>query len=185
MQKNHRILAWALCAGGAVALLAQAADLVKPNVRLGLWEMKTTGKPTGMPSGVPSIPESVLAQMPPERRAQILASMQGAAGRPVAFRECITAENVGQGLQTHEPRPNCQRTVLASSSSELKVHEECTSERGNEVSDVHLSYGSDHVTGTVSVAFSRGGQSMTTERTIEAHWVSADCGTVKGVEMVK
>jgi len=182
MQKNHRTLAWVLCAGGAVALIAQAADLVKPNVRLGLWEVTSTGKA----SGAPPIPEEALARLPPERRAQILASIQAAASKPINMRQCMTAEKLAKGFDVgRSERENCQRTVVSSSAREMTVHEECSSEGGKQTVDVHFSFTSDHVTGTVNMVMSRGAQSMTSERTIDGHWVSADCGGVKDSETVR
>ena len=183
MQNNHRRLAVLLCAGAAIALIAQAADLVKPNIRLGLWETRITGKA----SGPPPIPEEVLARLPPERRAQFMAAAAGAAGRAVAMRQCVTADKLAQGLAiSSRARADCQRKVLSSSTSEMSVHEDCSDPSGGKESvDVHFSWASDHVAGTVHAVIQRGPQSMTTDRTIEGHWVGADCGGVKDVEIVK
>jgi len=182
MHRNVRRLAAVLGAGAVVALVAQAADLVKPNVKLGLWEITSAGKA----SGPPPIPDEVLARLPPDRRAQVLASVQGAAGKPIALRQCVTAEKVSQGLQVDRARADCQRKVVSSSASEMSVHQECSEPSGGKVSfDMHFAWASDHVTGTVHMVMTHGAQTMSTDRTIEGHWVSADCGAVKDVEMLK
>ena len=182
MHRNVRRLAAVLGTGAVVALEAQAADFVKPNVKLGLWEITTAGKA----SGPPPIPDEVLARLPPERRAQVLASIQGAAGRPMALRQCVTAEKVSQGLQIDRARGDCQRKVVSSSASEMTVHQECSDPSGGQESfDVHFAWASDRVSGTVHVVMTRGARTMSTDRTIEGHWISADCGAVKDVEMLK
>ena len=181
--KRWKIAAAAACSGALVALIAQAADLVKPNMRLGLWEMTSTGKA----SGAPPIPEDALARLPPEKRAQLMASIQAAAGRPMVIRQCMTADKLAQGLQVSD-RPNCTRTVLTSTPSEMNVREECTSQGGTHIQVMaHFFFsGGDHATGTINMAMSgANGQSMTTERTMEAKWLGADCGGIKDAQIVR
>src|SRR5208282_2753443 len=81
----------------------------------------------------PPIPPEVLANMPPERRAQAEAMMQGAMARasePQVMRNCVTEEQLRRGLNLDETHnPSCQPTVVSNSTRQLVVHEECAGAR--------------------------------------------------------
>jgi hypothetical protein len=169
------------CLGSAtalIALLAQAADLVKPNIKLGLWEITTTTKMAGLP-------EEMLARVPPERRAQMLAALQASAGKPHVMKECMTQEKLAHGFKADE-NPSCTRQVLSSSASEVKVHDECTTEQGKRTVDGHFQMPDrEHMTGSMHVVMTRGERTMNVDGTLEGKWLAASCGDVKDVEVEK
>jgi hypothetical protein len=74
-RKNWLYVAYA---GATVALLAQAADFVRPNIKLGLWEVTNNPQVSGQ---IP-IPEDQLAKLSPEQRAKIEAMIQNGMQMP-------------------------------------------------------------------------------------------------------
>jgi hypothetical protein len=91
----------------AAALIAYAGDVgVKLNVKLGLWEVTTSGK-TG------DIPEQMLAQIPPERRAQMIAAIKASANRTRTYRQCMTAEKLAKGFDVQPTREGCASSARA------------------------------------------------------------------------
>ena len=162
-------------------LLAQAADMIKPNIKLGLWEITTTTKMAGMPA----ISDEMLAKIPPERRARMLAALQASSGKPHVAKEYMTEEKIARGFKADEGS-SCTRKVLASSGSEVKVHDECTSEEGKRTVDGHFQMTDhEHMTGTVHIVTTRGERTMNLDGTLEGKWLSASCGAVKDVEVEK
>jgi hypothetical protein len=162
-------------------LLAQAADIVKPNIKLGLWEITTTTKMAGLPG----MSDEMLAKIPPERRAKMLAALEARSGKPHVAKQCMTEEKIARGFKTDEG-DSCTRQVLASSATEVKVHDECTTEQGKRITDAHFQMTDhEHMTGTVHVVMTRGERTMNLDGTLEGKWLSASCGNVKDVEVEK
>jgi hypothetical protein len=158
----------------AITLLAHAGDKVKLDVKLGLWEVTTSGKPMSQ------IPEEMLQSIPPERRQQVIASMQAAMTKPETHQQCLTAAKLAQGFDFGERHASCQKTVETNTSSSMSVTANCTSPQGKEVVKASFQASSrENVTGNINVAMSRGTQTMTMDRDFHAKWLGADCGNVK------
>jgi hypothetical protein len=177
MSSHNRKIAVAF-AGALLVAAAAAADLVRPNIKLGLWEI--TASPQG---GMPTA-DDMLARLPPEQRAAVAAAMQahaGMAAKPHAFKECMTPEKLGRGFKTADDDDStCQRKVLSSSAGEMRIHGECTKPQGNIAMDVHFQFaGGDRMTGTVNIVRTMGGRSMTINALVNGKWLGADCGGVK------
>ena len=85
MNNRNVVARWATGSALTITLLAHAQDTVKLNVKLGLWEVTTSGKPLGQ------LPEEMLQRIPPERRQQVIASMQAAMTKPETHQQCLTA----------------------------------------------------------------------------------------------
>ena len=170
----------------SLVAVALAADYVKPDIKPGLWEV------THVPqvSGQMPIPEDQLAKMTPEQRARVEAAIQASmsnAQKPRVSRECMTPEKIARGfdLGKHDDA-SCTRKVITSSSTELKLHDECSKPNGKSVTDVHFQVsGGVKMTGTVNVVMSSGTQSMTINNTLTGKWLGADCGNVKDAEVQK
>ena len=164
----------------AAALIAYAGDVgVKLNVKLGLWEVTTSGK-TG------DIPEQMLAQIPPERRAQMIAAIKASANRTRTYRQCMTAEKLAKGFDVQPTREGCQRTVVSNTSTDMTVREQCTGSEGAQNIEAHFhADSSQSVTGTVSAVITRGSQTMTVDNNMQSKWLGASCGDVKDVQVVK
>ena len=163
-----------LCvAGGA---LAQTSTL---DLKPGLWEITSTGSMTG----APPIPPEVLANMPPEKRAQVQAAMQAAmarAGEPQVARNCVTAEQLRRGLNFDErPNPSCQRKIVTNSSSLLVVHEECAGARPMVGDFRFTAIDRETMKGDINVVMGSGADTTTMQRNLQGKWLGSDCGDVK------
>ncbi|HUI60381.1 MAG TPA: hypothetical protein VLX90_09165, partial [Steroidobacteraceae bacterium] len=139
MRSRSRTAMRLACACAAVTLVAQAADLVKPDIKLGLWQVVNDPQVSGeMP-----IPEEDLAKLPPEQRARVEAGFRASvarAVRPHTYRECMTAEKLARGFDIDKKgdEASCKRRVISSTSSELTLHDECDRSGEKTVSDIHF-----------------------------------------------
>lgn len=172
--KQRFVIAWVLGSALGFALLAHAGDAVKLDVKLGLWEVTTRGKAGGQ------LPDELLQRIPPERREQMMAQMRAAAERPTTHRQCLTAAKLAKGFDISQERASCHRTVESNTSSAMSVTEVCNEGQGAQVVKAHFeAVNRESVTGTINMAMTRGGQTMTMDRDFQAKWLGADCGTVK------
>ena len=173
--------------GLAITALVQAAELTRPDIKPGLWEITNSPQISGeMP-----LPEDQLAKMTPEQRARLQAAMQAnmAKGtKPRVYKECMTPEKIARGFETG-PRAedsSCKRNVISSTAKELTLHDECSKQDRKSVTDVHFEVkGGTQMNGTISVVMNSGGKTMTVNSTIRGKWLGADCGRVKDAELVK
>jgi len=173
--------------GAAVSLIAEAADLVKPDIKPGLWEV--TSHP--QISGQMPIPEEELAKLTPERRAKVEAAMQSSmasAAKPRVYKECMTAEKIAKGFETADPSEggSCKKNVITSSSSELQLREECSRPDGKTTVDVHFQIsGGVRMTGTINAVMTAGSRTMNMNSKLEGKWLGSSCGSVKEAEEEK
>ena len=162
----------------------QAADLVKPNIKPGLWEV--TSHP--QVSGQMPISAEMLAKMTPEQRARMEAAMKASmanSAKPRIYKDCMTPEKIARGFDIDQQDKNsCTRKVVSSSASELTLHDECKQQDQKTVSDVHFEVkGGTQMNGKINIAMtSTGGKTMTIKSTVEGKWLGADCGSVKDAE---
>ncbi len=187
---SHKLLcvvSAGLVAALGCALIAHAADPVKPDIRPGLWEVSNHPQVSGqMP-----LPEERLAKMPPEQRAKVEAAMQAGmaqAVRPRVYKECMTPEKIARGfdIDKHGDSASCQRKVINSSATELQIHEDCTRPDGKTSIDVHFQVaGRVQMTGKITAVMTAGSRTMTMNSTVEGKWIGASCGTVKDAEVEK
>ena len=165
------------------AALPAAHALDMPPIRPGLWESKPgptllDGKPTPSPAQM----AAQLEHLPPQVRAQIQQQMQAqgvALGAGGSVRHCITAEMLkrqqwGQGHQ------GCQITSTGRSGSTWRWSGQCTQPAGSMEGTTSLQ-GDTAYRSEVKVKTQRNGKSHLMTTTVEARWVSADCGAVKPV----
>ena len=166
------------------ATLAHAADIMKPNIKPGLWEVTSSPQMSGqMP-----IPDEELAKMTPEQRARMEAAMKNYMAKPHIHKECMTPEKIAKGfdIDRHGADSSCVRKVISSSSSELTLHDECNNKDHKTVSDVHFEVNSGtQMSGKINVVMtSSSGKTMKVNSILQGKWVSASCGSVTdgGVE---
>jgi len=168
--------------------LASAADLMKPNIKPGLWEITNSPQVTGeLP-----IPEDALAKMTPEQRARMEAAMKNYAAntsKPHVYKECMTPEKIAKGfdLARHEDEKACTRKVVSSSANEVTLHDECNKPEGKTVADMHFEVkGGTQTNGNINLVITRpNGKTMTMKSTLQGKWIGADCGSVKDAELEK
>jgi hypothetical protein len=172
--KQHFVTPWVLGSALGFALLAHAGDAVKLDVKLGLWEVTTHGKAGGQ------IPDEMLQRLPPERREAMIAQMRAAAEKPETHRQCLTAAKLEKGFDFGHERASCHRTVDSNTSSAMAITETCNEDQGTQVVKARFeAVSKEHVSGTINMVMTRGGQTMTMDRDFQAKWLGADCGTVK------
>src|SRR5579871_6051836 len=144
----------------AVATLAHAAELTKPNIKPGLWEVTVSPKM----SGEMSIPEDQLAKLTPDQRARIEAAIKSSQ-KPHVYKECMTPEKIAKGFEMDRgsDEASCKRTVVSSSTSELTLHDECNNPTRKSVTDVHFEIkGGTQMAGKVNVVVNNAtGKTMT------------------------
>jgi hypothetical protein len=175
-------------AAGAVVLLPMASlsfadDVIKFDVKPGLWETTSTSQMEGlnMPAA-PQIPPEKLAQMPPAQRAQVEAMLKNRPGAPRTStnRSCQTKESLSRGMGLNN-QPNCTQQVVSSSSSKLQVHVECSSQGGGKsVGDLIIDrIDGEHAKGAMDMKIASGDKNMTMKMTFDTKFISTDCGDVK------
>jgi Protein of unknown function (DUF3617) len=183
-RKNWLYVAYA---GATVALLAQAADFVRPNIKLGLWEVTNNPQVSGQ---IP-IPEDQLAKLSPEQRAKIEAMIQNGmadAAKPHVYQECMTEEKLARGFATEKPGDTavCKKDVISSSTKELHIHEDCSRPDGKTTVDILFQVsGSTQMTGKIDAVMTSGSKSMHMQSQLTGKWLGASCGTVKDTQVVK
>jgi hypothetical protein len=159
--------------------LRGAADEAHLNVNPGLWEVTTVSQTSGqMP-----VPEEMLAKMSPEQRARIQEAMKQVMERarePRVFKECITAQQIRDGLRkAMMDRESCKRTVVSSSATLLEMHEECTGRQQSTGTYRFEAPDPGTMHGTIDMVMTRGTHAMNVKGHIDGKWLSADCGNVK------
>lgn len=155
-----------------LAAFAPSAHAETFDVKLGLWELTHTTKMQGMPP----MPPELLAQLPPERRAQLEQQMtQAAAGHTKTSKNCYTEKDRDR-LFMPEDEAACTRKVIAQTKSKLEVAVACT---GKEQTDTHFTVeaiDAKHVKGVMNMTALHDGNRMTVDGTFTGKWVAADCG---------
>ena len=173
----------------AAALSAgvQAADMTKPNIKPGLWEVTTNPKMSGeMP-----IPEEQLAKMTPEQRTRLEAAMKAGmlnGNKPRVYKDCMTPEKIARGFEMDRgaDEASCKRNVVSSSASELTLHDECDNPKRKSITDVHFEIkGGTQMNGKINVVITSSGKTMTVVSTVQGKWLGASCGAVKDAELEK
>lgn len=168
----------------AVPFAMQSGSPVQPlNVKLGLWETTVTMTMTGLPA-MPPIPDSVLAQMPPDQRAKVEQAMQQANGKPTTTKSCLTKDKLDNTNPFQKAPPGCTYTVLSSSGSKMEVKMECTRNAMTMTGNVSVTASdSENVKGTMHMnsTGSNAGQSgaMKMDSTFTSKWLGAACGDVQ------
>ena len=118
------VVTQALCLVTVPLLVGFAQDIVRPDVKTGLWETTVNNHM----NGAPPIPDDVLARMTPEQKARMMGAM---GGGPHTSKVCLTEEKLSKGTDFGgNDRPNCKRTILSSTAKGADVQEDCTEKDG-------------------------------------------------------
>ena len=164
--------------------LTWAADVIKPNIKPGLWEVVNVPQVKG---DLP-IPEEQLAKLSPEQRARLEAAFKASSGQTHTYKECMTADKVAKGFDLDQmgEKGNCHKTVNTRSPDEVQLHQECEADNRKTVMDMHFTVaGGVKMTGTVNVVVTGGPRTMTMNSNLTGRWLGSDCGSVKDVEREK
>ena len=164
-------------------LVSLAADDYKPlNVKPGLWETKVTSDNAGLPT----IPDSVLANIPPEQRARIEENMkarQSQGPHTTTSKTCISQDRLDKPLTFGQEKPGgaCKYELTRSSASEQEIKIDCSSDRVKSHGTIHVqALDSENIKGESEiVASSDGTHNMTMKVSFTAHRLGSDCGDIK------
>lgn len=166
-----------------------AQDIKPIDVKPGLWETTSTTQISGMAMpAMPQLTPEQLAQMPPEARARLEGMTKGGGGAPrtTTSKSCLTKEQLSRPMLNSEK--NCTYKLLSSSSSMQQIHAECASGNTKSVGDLTLQrIDSEHTKGDLNLKASGDGrtkgapQNMTIKVSLDAKWLSSDCGSVEPV----
>jgi hypothetical protein len=159
--------------------LMQSGPSITPlNVKVGLWETTVTMNMGGMAG----IPDSVLAQMPPDQRAKIQQAIQAQNGKPMTSKSCVTKERLQNSNPFQKPTPGCTYTVLSSSESKMEVKMVCV-RNGMTMngSVVVTATDSENIKGAINTntASSSGSSSGGMKMDFTSKWIGSSCGDVK------
>ncbi|MGB6875809.1 MAG: DUF3617 domain-containing protein [Candidatus Acidiferrales bacterium] len=157
----------------------QSDSTMQPlNVKPGLWEVAVTMN--GLPA-MPAIPDSILAQMPPDQRAKMEAMMKG---QPITTKSCVTKDKLEKSEAFRNAPKSCTYTIVSSTSSKLEMKTECT-KNGTKMTGNFLveAIDSEHIKGSMRMNSSGGNTSegnnaMNMNTTFTEKWLGADCGEV-------
>jgi hypothetical protein len=120
--KTFAMIAVALAAG--ISCHAGAESL---NVKPGAWHITVVTTTTGNP-----IPPDALANLPPDKRAQIEESMRAQAGKPntETFKSCMTKEDLDQDrMFKSEDESTCARKILSRTATKVVIEQTCPAPR--------------------------------------------------------
>jgi hypothetical protein len=166
-----------MTAGGAFLLLAAVTSANAFDLKPGMWEMTTVSRA----SGAPPIPESMMANLTPEQRQQIMARMHSAMNNPTprTYHRCLTRENLNDPLALSKKdemdNDKCTPTVLSKTSSSESVRVVCTGETPSTVMIKWQASSPKAATGTYDVTAGGGAQVMHAHGDVSAKWMSSDC----------
>lgn len=162
----------------------QSDNPISLNVKLGLWETTVTSTMTGMPS-IPSIPDSALAQLPPDQRAKIQQMIEERNGKPTTAKSCLTKEKLQKSNPFQNAPKGCTYTVTSSTSSKMEVKMDCSMNGTTMTGNVVVTAtDSENVKGTVHMNTTGGNgnggsNTMNMNSTFTSKWIGAACGDVQ------
>ena len=148
-------------------------------IKPGLWEFGDTPKVTGDTV----ISDAMLATIPATQRAQYLAETRKMMAQPSRERECITQATFERRLSS--VGSGCTQTVVSNTASKVEILTECRAESGG-----MKQYNSRRlvapnpisVTTSFHAVVARQGKTMTVDSIESGHFLSSNCGNVKGIQ---
>lgn len=179
MHRTIRLSVFAsLCFAGAA--MAQA-------IAPGLWSIQN--KMGGNPEMDKAMVEmqKQLAAMPPAQRKQMEAMMGQSgmsigAGGAISVKVCITPEMAAKAELPSQTEGDCSTSVTSRSANTLKMQFSCknpvTTGEG-----VYTFSGDKAYTAKVAMKTVRQGKTESMTMNGQGQWLSADCGTVKPIQM--
>jgi hypothetical protein len=172
--RNLFVCLTASVTAAAATVVAQTPAL---NVKLGLWEITSTGQSSGAPPFDTS-------KMTPEQRARVEAVMKARGGAisqpPRATRTCITKEKLANnGFQEGDADSSCKRTLVTNTATALEMKIECGGERPRTTQARFDASSPDNVKGNVKVTITGSSGQSVIDVGLVGKWLGASCGDVK------
>ena len=158
-----------------------AADAIKLDMKLGLWETTTSFQTSGMPAV--NIPPDALAKMTPEQRAKVEEMMKGMSSgspRTNTSKSCMTREKINKQQMFSDDKKDCTRTVVSSSPSKLELRLQCNTDGAKTNGTIWVeAMNSESMKGSMQLQTTGGDHTMNMNSTFTSKWLGPDCGDVK------
>jgi hypothetical protein len=166
--------------GAALLAVPALSASLTLHVNTGLWEITSAS----VMSGLPPIPPDVLSHIPPERRAQAMASMKAAMGNASqthTMQNCVTQKDLDRPFQpmVNQPESKCSETVVSSSSTMEDIRISCS---GRTAMDGHFQFQAPSpgtMKGEMTMTVGGGAQVTHIKSTISGRWLGSSCGSTR------
>lgn len=175
--KSKNLIRWrvlGLVAACAAVAHAQTAPPIKP----GLWQVQSERTLDGQKA--PDMSQQ-MANMPPEARKQMEAMMKqrgmDISGGVNNMKMCMTREQLDEG-RWRSDESNCKTDFITRTSSQWKWRSVCTQPPSESEGEANIA-SPERYTVKVSTVSKRKGEPHTSQMTMNAKWLGADCGDVK------
>ena len=164
----------------AAALAPAIAGAQTPPIKPGLWEVRSDRKLDGQAAPAPA---DAMKNLSPEVRAKIQAQMKAngvAIGSNGANRVCLDKSSLDAG-RWQSRATTCKTDYSTRTASSWKWHSTCT--QPESASDGEATFtNAENYTVTTTSTHSFRGEPKTTQMTIRAKWLGADCGDLKPID---
>lgn len=169
---------YGLIMAGTVLAGTMTSALAEPiNVKTGLWETTIRTEAHGQ---LPIPPEELQRLSPQQRAAMENMMAHGMPPRSIVTKHCVTQKELDKAesdFLAGEPGMKCNNKLSKHTSSYVTGTLNCTKggmHQSGEFSYKVLDRG--HMSGTLNMTFSNGGNTMTSKGTMSSRWISASCG---------
>jgi hypothetical protein len=163
--------------GASLAVRSLSAPLAL-HVNVGLWQITSSS----VTSGMPPMPPEVLAHIPPERRAQAMASMRAGMGSQThTMQNCVTQKELDRPFRpmTSPPDTKCTETLASASSTMQDVRYTCTGKHPMDGRFQFQAPSPGTIKGQMTMNIGTGSQAMHINSSISGRWLGASCGSIK------
>ena len=169
--------------GLSFVAVAQADPVL--GLKPGLWQSSAQVK-MSMSSAM-SMPGVDTSKLSPAQRAQIqqmMGQMAATPRPPIVTKSCITAKQLENPENfAPENRPDCTQTIVKRTGNEIQAKVVCTGKDAANMTGDFKSSSSTAYSGVLSGTVSAEGRTIPISDTIQGQWLSADCGTVKPIDL--
>jgi len=158
---------------GALLLLFTFTVHAAPlDIKPGLWEVSSKTDMSGSP-----IPAEVLAQMPPDRREQMMAMFKNRKAATHTIQTCITKDDLGRPFKAQDEEAGCKSTIVTATPTKAEYKIQCSgSEAHSGVMKIEA-LSRESIRGSTIMQVNSGKATVANE--MSGRWVAANCGNVK------
>lgn len=158
---------------GALLLLFTFTVHAAPlDIKPGLWEVSTKTDMSGSP-----IPAEVLAQMPPDRREQMMAMFKNRKAATHTIQTCLTKDDLGRPFKAQDEEASCKSTIVTATPTKAEYKIQCSgSEAHSGVMKIEA-LSRESIRGSTIMQVNSGKATVANE--MSGRWVAANCGNVK------
>ncbi len=153
-----------------------AAQYQPLNVKTGQWQTTVLINS----GGSIALSSRQMAQLTPEQRARMEAAMKQASKPKTTTRvnqNCLTQDELNKGTPFKSDDRQCTQKVLNSTSTELKVEQDCVEDSMSTKTVMRLeAVNSEQVKGTGTVTAVSEGHKFSSDINFSSQWISSACG---------